>query len=44
MGQFGMGQPVRRGEDQRFLTGQGRYTDDISVPGQAHAVILRSPH
>ena len=38
-----MGQPVRRGEDQRFLTGQGRYTDDISVPGQAHGVVLRSP-
>src|ERR1700743_3269193 len=29
MGQFGMGQPVRRVEDQRFITGTGRFTDDI---------------
>lgn len=44
MGQFGMGQPVRRVEDQRFITGQGRYTDDISLPNQAHALVLRSPY
>ena len=44
MGQFGMGQPVRRVEDQRFLTGTGRYTDDISLPNQAYGVVLRSPH
>jgi carbon-monoxide dehydrogenase large subunit len=44
MDQFGIGQPVRRKEDVRFLTGRGRYTDDIDVPGQAHLAILRSPH
>lgn len=44
MGQFGMGQPVRRVEDQRFVTGQGRYTDDISLPNQAYALVLRSPY
>jgi carbon-monoxide dehydrogenase large subunit len=43
MGQFGMGQPVRRSEDQRFLTGHGRYLEDISLPGEAYAVVLRSP-
>ncbi|WP_137180827.1 xanthine dehydrogenase family protein molybdopterin-binding subunit [Roseomonas sp. AR75] len=42
--QFGIGQPVRRKEDVRFLTGKGRYTDDIDMPGQAHLAILRSPH
>jgi len=42
--QFGIGQPVRRKEDARFLTGTGRYTDDIDLPGQAHLAILRSPH
>ncbi len=44
MGQFGIGQPVRRKEDVRFLTGRGRYTDDVNLPGQAHLAILRSPH
>ncbi|MEE8334170.1 MAG: xanthine dehydrogenase family protein molybdopterin-binding subunit [Alphaproteobacteria bacterium] len=39
-----IGQPFLRNEDQRLLTGQGRYTDDIPVPGAAHAVILRAPH
>src|SRR5205085_5811881 len=39
-----IGQPVRRREDYRFLTGQGTYTDDINRPGQAYAYILRSPH
>jgi carbon-monoxide dehydrogenase large subunit len=42
--QFGIGQPVRRREDARFLTGAGRFTDDINLPGQAHGYILRSPH
>lgn len=41
---FGIGQPVRRREDIRFVTGQGRYTDDISLPKQAYAVFVRSPH
>ncbi|HWN69131.1 MAG TPA: xanthine dehydrogenase family protein molybdopterin-binding subunit [Haliangium sp.] len=40
----GIGAPVRRREDQRFLTGQGRYVDDINLPGQLHAHIVRSPH
>jgi len=39
-----IGAPVRRKEDQRFLTGRGTYTDDINRPGQVHAFILRSPH
>ena len=40
----GIGAPVRRKEDFRFLTGKGRYVDDINRPGQAHAYFLRSPH
>ena len=39
-----IGRSLRRLEDQRFLTGQGRYVDDIAVPGQLHGVVLRSPH
>ena len=44
MGQFGIGQSVRRVEDLRLLAGAGRYTDDIDAPGAAHALFLRSPH
>ncbi|MBW8055639.1 MAG: xanthine dehydrogenase family protein molybdopterin-binding subunit [Nitrospira sp.] len=44
MGQFGIGQGVRRLEDPRLLTGAGRYTDDLHVPGQVRAYFLRSPH
>src|SRR6266446_1872300 len=44
MKQFGIGQPVRRVEDRRFITGHGNYVDDISRPRQAHAFMLRSPH
>ena len=44
MSNTGIGAPVRRKEDFRFLTGKGRYTDDINRPGQAHAWFLRSPH
>ncbi len=40
---FGLGQPVRRREDQRLLRGQGRFIDDIVLPGQSHAALLRSP-
>ncbi|MGE0844941.1 MAG: xanthine dehydrogenase family protein molybdopterin-binding subunit, partial [Flavobacteriaceae bacterium] len=40
----GIGASVRRVEDQRFITGKGNYTADISRPGQAHAYFLRSPH
>jgi carbon-monoxide dehydrogenase large subunit len=39
-----IGRPVRRKEDQRLLTGQGRFADDVSLPGQAFAVMVRSPH
>ncbi len=39
---FGIGQPVPRSEDPRLLRGQGRYTDDINLPGQAVAVMIRS--
>jgi aerobic carbon-monoxide dehydrogenase large subunit len=35
---------VRRFEDFRFLTGRGRYVEDVTVPGEAHAYVLRSPH
>ena len=44
MNQFGIGQPVRRVEDWRFLTGHGHYVDDQALPRQAYAVMLRSPH
>jgi carbon-monoxide dehydrogenase large subunit len=39
-----IGRSLRRLEDERFLTGQGRYVDDIAVPGQQHGVVLRSSH
>jgi len=39
---FGVGQPVRRFEDITFLTGAGRYTDDIALPGMLVAHVLRS--
>src|SRR5215470_2737541 len=39
-----IGRSQRRLEDWRFLTGQGRYVDDIDVPGQLHGIVLRSPH
>jgi carbon-monoxide dehydrogenase large subunit len=39
-----IGESVRRKEDFRLVTGQGRYTDDVNLPGQAHAVMVRSPH
>jgi carbon-monoxide dehydrogenase large subunit len=44
MKQFGIGQPIRRVEDRRFLTGHGRYLDDIVRPRQTYAVMVRSPH
>ena len=40
----GIGQPVKRKEDLRLITGKGRYSDDIGLPNQAYAVMLRSPH
>jgi carbon-monoxide dehydrogenase large subunit len=39
---FGVGQPVRRTEDPTLVRGEGRYTDDINVPGQLYAVMVRS--
>jgi carbon-monoxide dehydrogenase large subunit len=39
-----IGKPVRRREDERFLTGAGQYTDDINLPGQTFAAFVRSPH
>ena len=39
-----VGQPVRRNEDERLITGKGRFTDDFSLPGQAWGVMVRSPY
>lgn len=39
-----VGQPVRRKEDRRLLTGQGRFSDDFALPGQVYAAMVRSPH
>ena len=44
MSGFGIGSPVPREEDRRLLTGRGLFLDDLSLPGQAHGVVLRSPH
>ena len=41
---FGIGQPVPRNEDPVLLQGRGRYTDDISLPGQLWCVMVRSPY
>ena len=41
--QTGIGASVKRREDLRFITGNGRYVDDINQPGQTYAVFLRSP-
>lgn len=41
---YGVGQPVRRKEDDILVRGKGRYTDDFNLPGQAHAVVVRSTH
>ncbi|MBB3316538.1 carbon-monoxide dehydrogenase large subunit [Rhizobium sp. BK181] len=44
MGVEGIGARVARKEDKRFLTGKGRYTDDMVVPGMKFAYFIRSPH
>ena len=44
MGMEGIGVRVARKEDKRFITGGGRYTDDMVVPGMKHAAFVRSPH
>ncbi len=41
---FAVGQSVRRLEDPRLVQGFGRYSDDVSLPRMAHAVLVRSPH
>jgi carbon-monoxide dehydrogenase large subunit len=38
-----VGKPIRRREDARFITGAGRYLDDLAFPGACHAYVLRSP-
>jgi carbon-monoxide dehydrogenase large subunit len=44
MMKFGVGQPLRRFEDPRLLTGRGRFQDDVVLPRQSWAVFVRSPH
>ena len=44
MSRFGIGQPVRRVEDQRFLTGRSRYVDDLQLPHMLHGAVVMSPH
>src|SRR3954471_12502337 len=44
MNRYGIGQPVRRAEDQRFLTGRSRYVDDIELPRMLHGAVVMSPH
>jgi carbon-monoxide dehydrogenase large subunit len=39
-----IGQPIRRKEDERLLTGRGRFTDDFGTDNQVHAAMVRSPH
>jgi aerobic carbon-monoxide dehydrogenase large subunit len=41
---YGVGQPVRRKEDDTLVRGKGKYTDDFSLPGQCYAWIVRSSH
>ena len=41
---FGVGQSVRRKEDDALIRGKGRYTDDVSPQPAMHALVLRSPH
>jgi carbon-monoxide dehydrogenase large subunit len=44
MGNFGIGQGVRREEDPRLLTGRGLFVNDVNLPRQAYTYILRSPY
>ncbi len=44
MEKFGIGQGVLREEDPRLLRGNGLFVNDVNLPGQAHAIVLRSPH
>ena len=44
MGKFALGQAVSRTEDPRLLRGGGQYVDDLRLPRECHAYMLRSPH
>src|SRR5215475_10823996 len=44
MQKYGVGQPVRRKEDDTLVRGKGRYTDDFNLPGQAYGWVVRSSH
>ncbi|MEC8088252.1 MAG: hypothetical protein VX156_10515, partial [Pseudomonadota bacterium] len=44
MAKYGVGQGVRREEDPRLLRGNGLFVNDIELPNQAYAFLLRSPH
>ena len=44
MGVEGIGARVVRKEDRRFITGQGRYVDDVKMVGMSYAHFIRSPH
>lgn len=44
MNRFGIGQPVRRAEDRRFITGRGRFVDDIDPPHQCYGAVVMPPH
>src|SRR3954470_9728653 len=39
-----IGAPIKRREDPKFITGEGRYLDDITLPGMTYLAILRSPY
>jgi carbon-monoxide dehydrogenase large subunit len=41
---YGVGQPVRRKEDDTLVRGKGKYTDDFNLPDQSYAWIVRSSH
>src|SRR5258708_2761960 len=41
---YGVGQPVRRKEDDTLVRGKGKYTDDFTLPGQAYCWMVRSSH
>ncbi len=44
MGEFGIGQAIKRFEDPRLLRGEGRFLGDVTLPGQTYMVVVRSPH
>ena len=44
MTRYSISQPVTQVEAPRLLKGEGRYTDDVKLPFECHAVFLRSPH